>query len=37
MELPTLESRHWVKDTLGHLGPNVARVLRWEETHQLNA
>ncbi len=37
MELPTLESRHWVKDTLGHLGPNVARVLRWEANHQLNA
>lgn len=37
MELPSIEARHWVKETIGHLSSNVARVLRWEEENQLTA
>lgn len=33
LELSTPQSRQWAQETLGHLGSNVARVLRWEEKH----
>ncbi len=31
LELSSAQARHWAQDTLGHLGSNVVRVLRWEE------
>lgn len=30
LELSSAQDRQWAQDTLGHLGSNVARVLRWE-------
>ncbi|MBX3169925.1 MAG: hypothetical protein KF760_21150 [Candidatus Eremiobacteraeota bacterium] len=35
LELSSARAHHWAQDTLGHLGSNVARVLRWEEQHSF--
>lgn len=37
LELASPQDRRWAQDTLGHLGPNVARVVRWEEKNSTCA
>ncbi len=35
LELPSAQARHWAQDTIGHLGSNLVRVIRWEEQQAL--
>lgn len=37
LELTSAQARPWVQDTIGHLGSNLARVLRWEASHSACA
>ena len=31
---PIQQAREWVNHTIGAFGPNLVRVLRWEQRHQ---
>lgn len=31
LELPSAEALPWARETIGHLGSNLVRVIRWEE------